>query len=152
MADSKERLPVLNSEEALVAQGLTELAVSGKSCPTTPANRHCHEQERESGEWIDVTQTVRECVNSLEVGEMIHGEHFSLYDAMSALELMEPKMDVGLDTSQLLTIEEALETGLVPTEELSLEELAATMDYLTCCEVAFYEGGTLGNTIFTCLY
>lgn len=42
------------------------------------------------------TQDCRRAAQALDVGELLCGPDFSLYDAMSALELMDPKMDEAL--------------------------------------------------------
>jgi hypothetical protein len=39
---------------------------------------------------------LHEAADELEVGEMVHGPAFSLYEAMSAIEMMNPKMDPGI--------------------------------------------------------
>jgi hypothetical protein len=46
---------------------------------------------------MDITERVIEAARQLEKGQMITSERFSLDDAMSAIELMEPKMDPGFD-------------------------------------------------------
>lgn len=44
-------------------------------------------------ELVDVTELCREAASTLGPNEMIHDPEFSLYGAMSALELMDAKMD-----------------------------------------------------------
>jgi len=50
------------------------------------------EKNNENGD-IDVTALCREAAKALGPNEMIHDPDFSLYGAMSALELMDAKMD-----------------------------------------------------------
>lgn len=50
------------------------------------------ENSNEDGD-IDVTVLCREAAKALGPNEMIHDPDFSLYGAMSALELMDAKMD-----------------------------------------------------------
>lgn len=59
-----------------------------KLCPSaiSPEWRKC-------GEEVEVTQLCREVASMLGPNEMIHDPEFSLYSAMSALELMDAKMD-----------------------------------------------------------
>ena len=40
---------------------------------------------------------VNDGVKVMQAGEMIHTASFSLHEAMSAIELMDPKMDAGID-------------------------------------------------------
>lgn len=42
---------------------------------------------------MDITEIVAECCDELAVSEMLHSIDFSLYESMSALELLDPKMD-----------------------------------------------------------
>eukprot|EP00466_Bigelowiella_natans_P002440 jgi/Bigna1/145698/aug1.102_g20406 len=49
--------------------------------------------------WEDITEELRETSSGMKIGTMIHGPDFSLYEAMSALELMDPKMDPGMAIS-----------------------------------------------------
>lgn len=48
----------------------------------------------------DVTEKLKTSAASLVVGQMVSSNEFSLEDAMSAIELMEPKMDPGCDLSK----------------------------------------------------
>ena len=43
--------------------------------------------------WVDVTEDMAAVAASLDVDELLRAPTFSLYDSMSALELMDPKMD-----------------------------------------------------------
>ncbi|KAJ3278699.1 N-alpha-acetyltransferase 35 NatC auxiliary subunit [Borealophlyctis nickersoniae] len=45
----------------------------------------------------DVTHLFDAASEALEVGQLIHGETFTLWEAMSAIEIMDPKMDTGMD-------------------------------------------------------
>ncbi len=49
--------------------------------------------EEEDERWVDVTEDVAGVAASLDVDELLRAPTFSLYDSMSALELMDPKMD-----------------------------------------------------------
>lgn len=35
-------------------------------------------------------------ISELELGELLHGYFFGLFEAMSAIEIMDPKMDAGM--------------------------------------------------------
>lgn len=47
-------------------------------------------------EWKDITTEFFGCVKELKLGELIHDNMFGLFDAMSAIEMMDPKMDAGM--------------------------------------------------------
>ena len=50
----------------------------------------------DSFSWVDITETLRGRAAELKIGEMYNLPGFSLFDSMSALELMDPKMDSGM--------------------------------------------------------
>ena len=47
--------------------------------------------DEEDERWVDVTEDVAGVAASLDVDELLRAPTFSLYDSMSALELMDPK-------------------------------------------------------------
>lgn len=47
-------------------------------------------------EWKDITNDFFESVQELELGELLHYELFGLFEAMSAIEMMDKKMDIGM--------------------------------------------------------
>jgi hypothetical protein len=53
-------------------------------------------QKREIFEWKDITDDFFENVQELELGELLHYELFGLFEAMSAIEMMDKKMDIGM--------------------------------------------------------
>lgn len=42
------------------------------------------------------TLTIILSISDLELGELLHGYFFGLFEAMSAIEIMDPKMDAGM--------------------------------------------------------
>lgn len=52
-------------------------------------------------------------MKELELGELLHEEFFGLFEAMSAIEMMDPKMDAGMHcnrgTTKPLTFQQAVE-------------------------------------------
>nr|CAB3448237.1 unnamed protein product [Digitaria exilis] len=93
----------------------------------------------------------------LQDGELVHGENFSLFAAMSALEIMDPKMDSGIERSQYNSIEEAIEDGVAPIplsmdRTLDVQCSIDVMDHLFSCEATWHKGHTLAQTVFTCIY
>uniref|UniRef100_A0ACD5ZFF1 Uncharacterized protein n=1 Tax=Avena sativa TaxID=4498 RepID=A0ACD5ZFF1_AVESA len=107
--------------------------------------------------WADASQLVAAACADLQDGELVHGENFSLFAAMSALEIMDPKMDSGMERSGYYSIEEAIEDGIAPVP-LSLDKTLDTqrtidvIDHLFSCEATWHKGHTLAQTVFTCIY
>lgn len=47
-------------------------------------------------QWNKITNEFFESVQELELGELLHYELFGLFEAMSAIEMMDKKMDIGM--------------------------------------------------------
>uniref|UniRef100_M8CV69 N-alpha-acetyltransferase 35, NatC auxiliary subunit n=1 Tax=Aegilops tauschii TaxID=37682 RepID=M8CV69_AEGTA len=96
-------------------------------------------------------------VTDLQDGELVHGENFSLFAAMSALEIMDPKMDSGIERSGYYSIDEAIEDGIAPVplsldRTLDIQRTLDVIDHLFSCEATWHKGHTLAQTVFTCIY
>lgn len=101
--------------------------------------------------WADASDFLSLVCTELQVGELVHGENFSLFESMSALEIMDPKMDAGMTTSGPNTIEDAVERGAAPVS-LGASEIVDIMDHLLACEATWHKGYSLAQTVFSCLY
>jgi len=106
--------------------------------------------------WEDITEKMRTASKGMKMGRMIHGPDFSLYEAMSALEIMDPKMDPGMKSVKY-SEEEKRQRAKVAKElkrssELTDAEILAIMDRCIACFVSWSQGHTLCHTILTCLY
>lgn len=84
--------------------------------------------------------------------EMVHDQQFSLFDAMNAIEIGDPKMDIGLLYERpATTISELARAGTAPID-VNEETIAAIGDRLLQMEATWLSGSILGMTVFTCLY
>lgn len=54
------------------------------------------EPKKEIFQWKEITNEFFESVQELELGELLHYELFGLFEAMSAIEMMDKKMDIGM--------------------------------------------------------
>lgn len=52
--------------------------------------------QKKTFEWKDITDEFFDSVQELELGELLHYELFGLFEAMSAIEMMDKKMDIGM--------------------------------------------------------
>lgn len=102
-------------------------------------------------QWVDVHDVLREAAEQLQPGELLHTESFSLFEAMSAIEIGDPKMDAGLDTATAPTADKLVQQGLAP-DVLSSEEVLAVADKLFALQASWHVGNSLPQTVFTCLY
>ncbi|GAB5359627.1 hypothetical protein AAMO2058_000559700 [Amorphochlora amoebiformis] len=109
---------------------------------------------RQNDGWKDITEKLKKASKGMKIGTMIHGPDFSLYDAMSALELMDPKMDPGMKQKN----SEGKEVDFKHLDpktvrmDLSLPELIAVMDQCLAFYVSWCNGQTLCHTVLTCVY
>lgn len=77
----------------------------------------------------------------------MHGPHFSLFEAMSAVEIGNPKMDPGAQPQKPSR----------PLDELAPLRLSnlltlKVLDQLVAQQTSWFGGNTLPQTVYTCLY
>lgn len=106
--------------------------------------------------WAHVSPLLSAACNDLQEGELIHGDNFNLFAAMSALEIMDPKMDSGM-VSTFYSIDEAIESGFAPVpissdRTLDVQCIIDIMDHLLACEATWHMGHSLAQTVFSCIY
>ena len=123
---------------------------SGLDCSMANISRLCNIK------WVDITNKFTKLAGKLLPGELVQEPDFSLFDAMSAIELMDSKMDAALQwrtfSSYPRTLEEALVNGTLKCDGHSPEELIGIMDEVLACIATWLEGHTLAQTVFTCMY
>ncbi|CAN7948671.1 unnamed protein product [Ixodes pacificus] len=106
--------------------------------------------------WKNVTLDFQEATRELQLGELLHDEMFTLFEAMSAIEMMDPKMDAGMmcnfGNKKVMNFDQALAAGILKTADLSTSEHIGIMDSTLACLVTWLEGHSLAQTVFTNLY
>ncbi len=107
--------------------------------------------ETDDNGWFDVQSILQAAASQLQPGEMLQAEHFNLFEAMSAVEVGDPKMDAGLDTATAPTPDQLVEQRLAPLE-LSHQQLIAILDQLAAMQASWHVGNSLAQTVFVCLY
>ncbi|KAI2616365.1 Mak10-domain-containing protein [Hypomontagnella submonticulosa] len=95
----------------------------------------------------DVTKKFAAAVKTLAPGQLIKDEHFTLFDSVAALEIMDPKMDSGV-----LAEGESLDEEYDVSRDLLPEEILGIIDQLLCLEMAWHLGYPLSQTLFTSVY
>ena len=85
------------------------------------------------------------------VGELLAAESFSLHDSMQAIEIGDPKMDIGLRREEVGTAEQLIAAGQAPVE-LPPAQLLALLDRLLAMEATWHTGAMLPLSVFTSLY
>ena len=109
-------------------------------------------EKQKQAKWEDITGLLEDVAAELPVGGIIHGPEFSLYRSMNAVELMDPKMDQGMDQVKILTVRERLDNGDLAVKFSQVEKVVELMDLLMCKEVQFANGCALPTSVCTCLY
>ena len=116
---------------------------------------HTHSEVPKT-EWMDITERFRQAAWCLAPGELVQEANFSLFDAMSAIELMDSKMDASLQWSTFRefpqTSQEAVEKGILRFSGHEPRELVGIFDEVFACVATWLEGHTLAQTVFTCMY
>ncbi|CAH2052191.1 unnamed protein product [Thlaspi arvense] len=118
--------------------------------------RNCSIPSGENSVWADVSPLLSAACSGLHEGELIHGDNFNLFAAMSALEIMDPKMDSGM-VSAFYSIDEAIESGFAPVpissdRTVNVESIIDIMDHLLVCEATWHMGHSLAQTVYSCIY
>ncbi|KAL3745262.1 hypothetical protein ACJRO7_014383 [Eucalyptus globulus] len=106
--------------------------------------------------WADVSPLLEAACADLQEGELIHGDNFNLFAAMSALEIMDPKMDSGM-VCRYYSVDEAIENGAAPVpisfdKTVDVQCTIDIMDHLLACEGTWHKGHSLAQTVFSCIY
>ncbi|KDO26284.1 hypothetical protein SPRG_08359 [Saprolegnia parasitica CBS 223.65] len=107
-----------------------------------------------SAEWSDATELFFDASNALTLSQMVHVPFFNSFESMSALELMDPKMDAGMvgQNELILPVAERLAKGLIPMTFTSATSLVATLDRIEQCESAWRNGQSMEQSLLMCLY
>nr|CAX73830.1 Mak10 subunit, NatC N(alpha)-terminal acetyltransferase domain-containing protein [Schistosoma japonicum] len=94
------------------------------------------------------------CRIGLEPGELMHDNEFNLQHSMSAIEIMDPKVDARTQGNRkVVTISEALSADQLPLGPFSsLYELLGIMDELLSSYVNWLTGDSLAQSVFICMY
>ncbi|XP_010488830.1 PREDICTED: N-alpha-acetyltransferase 35, NatC auxiliary subunit isoform X4 [Camelina sativa] len=106
--------------------------------------------------WADVSPLLSAACTDLQEGQLINGDNFNLFAAMSALEIMDPKMNSGM-VSTFYSIDEAIESGFAPVpvssdSTVNVQSIIDIMDHLLACEATWHMGHSLAQTVFSCIY
>jgi hypothetical protein len=103
-------------------------------------------------EWLDAQPFLARVCDGMRVGELLHTEEFSLFDSMTAIEIGDIKMDIGMRRDEEVgTAEDLIAQGNAPLDLLP-RQLLAVMDRLLVLEATWHTGSMLPQTVFTSLY
>lgn len=95
----------------------------------------------------DVTKEFAIAASQLKPGELVKDDFFTLFEAVGALEIMDPKMDSGF-----IPPDEETGLDLFQSRKLIESEALWIMDQMLCLEITWLDGYPLSQTIFTSLH
>ncbi|KAJ9534528.1 hypothetical protein QJQ45_022115 [Haematococcus lacustris] len=100
--------------------------------------------------WVDVGPLLAAGCTEMGVNDMLHIPHFSLFEAMSAVEIGNVKMDSG--ATRGMSIDAHLDSGQAPVD-LTPEQACAIMDHLMLLEATHYfSGNAAAASVYSSLY
>ena len=101
--------------------------------------------------WEDISEVCRRTASQLDAKKaMISTPEFSLLDSMSAVELMDPKMDQCFQLRGSVRVEDLLNPTL--PSEITPDIVWKIMKILVSYEVAFYDGASVLESTHNCIY
>ncbi|CAF3787038.1 unnamed protein product, partial [Rotaria magnacalcarata] len=113
-------------------------------------------------DWTDVTSHFADLCRHLPIGEVVRDTDFTLFEAMTALELMDPKMDGGISIknhfqeqkqgNRILTLKQLIDKQLLKITKFTSVELIYLFDQLLSTFHMWLDGHSLALTLFTCVY
>lgn len=102
---------------------------------------------------IDLEAVLLELSPTLASGQLIADEGFALFDAMSALEVGDVKMDAGArTTADALTLDVLIARGRAPIDAPCDDALVRVFDALLACEGTFRAGSASATTTLSNAY
>ncbi|KAI9011283.1 Mak10 subunit, NatC N-terminal acetyltransferase-domain-containing protein [Gaertneriomyces semiglobifer] len=101
--------------------------------------------------WEDITDFFVEATTELDYGQLIHVDDFNLWDAMSCIEMMDPKMDAGMDIPPEERGDKIPVSG-IKDQTFSAADIIGIIDQLCALEATWISGYLLSQTLFTCVY
>ena len=82
------------------------------------------------------------------MGKLVLSSGFSLIDAMSAVELMDPKMDIGMKPiDQTLGLQNAIDNDGFNDRVFNMEEMIAIFDANFACIASSIDGAYFDQTV-----
>ncbi|KNC50891.1 uncharacterized protein AMSG_07126 [Thecamonas trahens ATCC 50062] len=103
--------------------------------------------------WEDITPALHAATESLAEGQLLFPHGFRLTEAMSSIELMAPKMDMGMTEKRVASAEERVAAGELAlafdeTTEAGAVALVEALEALVVAEAMFMSGINMVQSLF----
>ena len=131
---------VVGMEDVLVA------GIEAASLEPPPPGVLIEEHEGQASKWKSILPLLDTASEEMKLGDLLAGECFDLQDAMSAIEIMDPQMDAGMQKEP--AVDEPAVPPAPPPADMPASMLIGILDEMTCAEHGHYTGLTLPQTIF----
>ncbi|KAI9355359.1 Mak10 subunit, NatC N-terminal acetyltransferase-domain-containing protein [Zopfochytrium polystomum] len=99
----------------------------------------------------DVSTILLEASSRMTLSQVVSLPHFRLWDAMSAIEVMDPKMDPGVAVERSRRNDRERIANDVPKMAFSGKQIIAIADQLLSTEMTWLGGNVLTQTVFSCI-
>ena len=124
-------------------------------CSSEVDNADSPDVDNSKDEWIDMTESFLHLCGKLDAGELVYDSLFSLGEAMSAVEFLDPRMDLNARSNWykegLFTVKEAFE-DIVELESFASAQILGIVDELVSLIATWLGGHTIAQTVYTCIY
>ena len=104
------------------------------------------EIDGQPAEWTSVLPLLEAASDEMTIGDLLAGKSFDLQDAMSAIEIMDPQMDSGMQKER--PKDEPTSPPPPPAEDMPAALVIALLDEVMCAEHGWYSGLTLAQTLW----
>ncbi|KAJ2849378.1 N-alpha-acetyltransferase, non-catalitic subunit [Coemansia brasiliensis] len=98
--------------------------------------------------WQDITELVDKGTQELSSGQLLKPAYFTLFDAMTSIEVMDPRLDMGMLSKE--DHEEIAQWDI--QRKLNLHEALWISLQMFRCEMTWHMSASLLQTIYTCNY
>ena len=107
-------------------------------------------------EWMDITEEFTNLAGQLSLGELVQMANFRLFDVMTAVELMDPKMDANYQSfkpnRQPECVNTLIQSGKLKMVGHSMPELVGIFDEILCHITSWLNRNMLAQTVYMCFY
>ena len=116
-------------------------------------NKELYIKLNESEEVIDITNDMKNILDTLKLGEIIQTDDFKLIDTMSAIELNHYKMDLHFQNEKVENCKTKIEKKIIKDiKNLTIEESFILIDEIFKREITWMNGGPISQNIFELIY
>ncbi|KAI8616768.1 Mak10 subunit, NatC N-terminal acetyltransferase-domain-containing protein [Chytriomyces sp. MP71] len=102
-------------------------------------------------EWVDITPLVSAASEQMGLSQMVRVPTFGLWEAMAALEIMEPRMDNGMAAVHPPSTEKWTVRKAKTIARFSADEIIGVSDMILVKLLSWISGSHLSQTLFSCV-